>query len=110
MIFASLKKDLDEADKLNYKDKFLQPDLFQWESMVNLPQSHLDKLVKSSFTHVFIRKVTTENGLVLPFTYVGKGKLKNPRKIEGNGTYLFDIHMENALPEYLQYDFGLAKE
>lgn len=28
VIFASLKKDLEEADKLNYKDKFLQPDLF----------------------------------------------------------------------------------
>ena len=70
-----------------------------------------DKLVKSSFTHVFIRKVATENGLVLPFTYVGKGKLLNPRKMEGdNGTYLFDIHMENDLPEYLQYDFGLTKE
>lgn len=29
VIFASLKKDLEEADKMNYKDKFLQPDLFQ---------------------------------------------------------------------------------
>lgn len=111
VIFASLKKDLDEADKLNYKDKFLQPDLFQWESMTNLPQSHLEKLVHSRFTHVFIRKVATENGLVLPFTYVGKGKLRNPRKTDsGNGTYLFDIHMDNALPEYLQFDFNLTKE
>lgn len=108
VIFASLKKDLDEADKLNYKDKFLQPDLFQWESMTKLPQSHLEKLVNSKYAHVFIRKVTTENGLVLPFTYVGKGQMRNPRKTEnGNGTYLFDIHMEHALPEYLQYDFGL---
>lgn len=111
VIFASLKKDLEEADKLNYKDKFLQPDLFQWESMTNLPQSHLEKLMKSTFAHVFIRKMTTENGLVLPFTYVGKGKMSNPRKADGdNGTYLFDIHMENELPEYLQYDFGLTKE
>ena len=111
VIFASLKKDLKEADKLNYKDKFLQPDLFQWESMTNLPQSHLEKLMKSTFAHVFIRKMTTENGLVLPFTYVGKGKMSNPRKTDGdNGTYLFDIHMENELPEYLQYDFGLTKE
>lgn len=39
----------------------MQPDLFQWESMTNLPQSHLDKLIKSSFTHVFIRKVSIEN-------------------------------------------------
>ena len=111
VIFASLKKDLEEADKLNYKDKFLQPDLFQWESLTNLPQSHLEKLMKSTFAHVFIRKMTTENGLVLPFTYVGKGKMSNPRKTDGdNGTYLFDIHMENELPEYLQYDFGLTKE
>ena len=111
VIFASLKKDLEEADKLNYKDKFLQPDLFQWESMTNLPQSHLEKLMKSTFAHFFIRKMTTENGLVLPFTYVGKGKMSNPRKTDGdNGTYLFDIHMENELPEYLQYDFGLTKE
>lgn len=111
VIFASLKKDLEEADKLNYKDKFLQPDLFQWKSMTNLPQSHLEKLMKSTFAHVFIRKMTTENGLVLPFTYVGKGKMSNPRKTDGdNGTYLFDIHMENELPEYLQYDFVLTKE
>lgn len=102
---------MDEADKLNYKDKFLQPDLFQWESMNNLPQTHLEKLIKSRFAHVFIRKVSTENGLVLPFTYVGEGKLTNPRKTDGgNGTYLFDIHMDNTLPEYLKYDFGLTKE
>ncbi len=95
----------------NYKDKFLQPDLFQWESMTNLPKSHLEKLTKSRFAYVFIRKVSTENGLVLPFTYVGKGKLTNPRKTDGgNGTYLFDIHMDNELPKYLQYDFGLTKE
>jgi len=111
VIFASLKKDLDDADRLNYKDKFLQPDLFQWESMTNLPQTHLEKLTHSKYTHVFIRKVTSENGLVLPFTYVGKGRLTNPRKMPGgNGTYLFDIHMDNSLPDYLQYDFGLTKE
>ncbi|MBR2550681.1 MAG: DUF3427 domain-containing protein [Clostridiales bacterium] len=110
VIFASLKKDLDEADRLNYKDKFLEPDLFQWESMTNLPASHLDKLKNSSYAHLFIRKVTQENGIVLPFTYVGKGNIQNPRKTNsGNGTYLFDIHMENSLPEDLQYDFGLTK-
>ena len=110
VIFASLKKDLDEADKLNYKDKFLTPSLFQWESMTNLPQSHLEKLNNSRYAHLFIRKVSEENGIVLPFTYVGTGKIQNPRKMEnGNGTYLFDIIMEHELPDYLQYDFGLAE-
>ena len=44
-------------------------------------------------------------------TYIGKGVLTNPRKTDGsNGTYIYDIKMENDLPEYLQYDFGLTKE
>lgn len=110
VIFASLKKDLDEADKLNYKDKFLEPNVFQWESMAHLPKSDYVKLNSSSYAHLFIRKVSDENGIVLPFTYVGKGKLTNCRDTEnGNGTYLFDIMMEQTLPDYLQYDFGLTK-
>lgn len=110
VIFALLKKDLADDDKLNYKDKFLQANLFQWESMTNLPKSHLEKLKSSKYVHLFIRKMESENGLVLPYSYVGKGKIENPRKmIGGNGTYLFDIYMENELPEYLQYDFGLIK-
>ena len=69
-----------------------------------------DKANDSRFAYLFIRKVAEENGLTLPFTYVGKGKLSNPRKSSGeNGTYLFDIYMENELPEYLQYDFGLSE-
>lgn len=110
VIFASLKKDLPEEDRLNYQDKFLQPDLFQWESMAHLPGSDLAKLKSSRFAYVFVRKVADENGIVLPFTYVGRGRLSNCRKLEkGNGTYLFDIRMESELPDYLQYDFGLTK-
>ena len=110
VIFASLKKDLPEEDKLNYKDKFLEAGLFQWESMAHLPMSDLSKLKSSSYAYLFIRKVADENGIVLPFTYVGKGNLQNCRKTDtGNGTYLFDIRMENELPDYLQYDFGLTK-
>lgn len=41
------------------------------------------------------------------FIYVGKGHLTNMRNSGINGTYLFDVQMENTLPEYLQYDFGL---
>ena len=108
VIFASLKKDLDEEDRLNYKDRFLQTNLFQWESRANLPSGDLYKLQNSRFAYVFIRKVSDENGITLPFTYVGKGTLKNCRATNnGNGTFLFDIHMETDLPDYLQYDFGL---
>ena len=115
IIFASLKKDASTAELLNYKDKFLTPDIFQWESVNNIRDEELNGLINSDFAHVFIRKVTAEHGIVMPFTYVGKGKLTNPRRqekydaaTEKKGlTYLFDIKMENELPDYLQYDFGV---
>lgn len=42
VIFASLNKDASVEARLNYKDKFLSPSLFQWESMNNLPDSDLE--------------------------------------------------------------------
>jgi hypothetical protein len=53
----------------------------------------------------------SENGITLPFTYVGIGHLDNPRQSqneERKRTFIFDIHMEEELPDYLQYDFGLT--
>ena len=109
MVDASLKKDANIEEKLNYKDKFISPTLFQWESRHDLPISELNKLKESEEVLLFIRKVEKENGIVMPHIYVGKGKLNNPRGPEKHGTYLFDILMENELPDYLQYDFGLTK-
>ena len=117
IIFASLKKDASIEERLNYNDKFLEPALFQWESMADVSASDVEKQINSDCAYLFIRKVSTENGIVLPFTYVGKGKMTNPRKqvkfdnTKGRNviTYLYDIVMENELPDYLQYDFGLNK-
>lgn len=111
-IFASIKKDVAEGmEHLNYKDKFLEPSVFQWECMANISDSQLNALKTSKYAHLFIRKVESENGITLPFTYVGKGHLDNPRPSQNEQrkrTFIFDIHMENELPDYLQYDFGLT--
>ena len=111
-IFASIKKDLAEGlEHLNYKDKFLEPSLFQWECKANISDRDLKLLNTSKYAYLFIRKMESENGITLPFTYVGKGHLENPRKTqnkENKRTYIFDIHMEEKLPDYLQYDFGLT--
>ena len=117
VIFASLKKDLAEEDRLNYNDKFLESALFQWESMANVSAADVEKQQTSDHAYLFIRKVSSENGIVLPFTYVGKGKMTNQRRVVKYDetkkrdvvTYLYDIVMENELPDYLQYDFGLVK-
>ena len=111
-IFASIKKDVAEGmEHLNYKDKFLEPSVFQWECKANISDGELNKLKTSKDTHLFIRKVESENGITLPFTYVGKGYLDNPRQSqneERKRTFIFNIHIENKLPDYLQYDFGLT--
>ena len=115
--FGIAKKDASVAERLNYKDKFIEPAMFQWESMANVSASDLQKLTTSKAAYLFIRKVSDENGIVMPFTFVGKGQLTNPRKQvtfdeqkkKDIVTYLFDIPMENELPDYLQYDFGLTK-
>ena len=116
IIFASLKKDLSDTDRLNYKDKFLQANLFQWECEVNISDKKLSQLNESERAYVFIRKVSDENGITMPFIYVGTGKLTNPRKQTSTDaatgkpvtTYLYDIPMDDELPDYLQYDFGLS--
>ena len=117
IIFASLKKDASTEERLNYNDKFLEPALFQWESMADVPMPDVEKQINSECAYLFIRKVSAENGIVLPFIYVGKGKMTNPRKqvkfdkTKGKDvvTYLYDIVMDEELPDYLQYDFGLTK-
>mgnify|MGYP003372801974 FL=1 len=56
--------------------------------------------------YVFVRKVESENGITLPFTFVGTGQLHNPRKdATTNGSILYDIHMDNPLPDDLMEDF-----
>ena len=105
-IFAGLKKDSSVEEHLNYKDKFLDKDTFQWESMANLPakDERLQKESKAAF--IFVRKVESENGITLPFTYIGTGQLQNPRKnVTTNGSILYDIHLNNSLPDDLMEDF-----
>ena len=55
---------------------------------------------------VFLRKLSAENGITLPYTYIGTGHLENPRKdVTTNGSILYDIHMDNPLSQELQEDF-----
>lgn len=105
-IFAGLKKDDTVQEHLNYKDKFLDDEMFQWESIAHIKEKDeiLQKNARQAF--VFVRKVESENGITLPFTFVGTGQLHNPRKgVTDNGSILYDIHMDNKLPEDLMEDF-----
>ena len=101
-IFAGLKKDDSVQEHLNYKDKFLDRETFQWESIAHISAKE-ENLQK---TYIFVRKVKTENGITLPYTYVGTGQLRNPRKgATSNGSILYDIHMDEPLTDDLMEDF-----
>ncbi len=105
-VFAGLKKDASLDDHLKYNDKFLSPDVFQWESIAHI--SAKDEALQRAAKRVlvFVRKVSAENGITLPYTYIGTGHLENPRKdATTNGSILYDIHMDNPLPQELQEDF-----
>lgn len=105
-VFAGLKKDASLDDHLKYNDKFLSSDVFQWESIARI--SAKDEALQRAAKRVlvFVRKVSAENGITLPYTYIGTGHLENPRKdATTNGSILYDIHMDNPLPQELQEDF-----
>ena len=105
-IFAGLKKDDSVQEHLNYKNKFLDNKTFQWESIANISSKEEERQKKSSRAYVFVRKVQSENGITLPFTYVGTGQLSNPRKgITSNKSILYDIKLDNSLRDDLMEDF-----
>ena len=105
-IFAGLKKDDSVQEHLNYKDKFLDSETFQWESVAQIKANEEDKQQKAKQVYIFVRKVETENGITLPFTFVGTGQLCNPRKdATTNGSILYDIHMDTPLSDELMEDF-----
>ena len=105
-IFAGLKKDSSVQEHLNYKDKFLDKSTFQWESMANLSKSDERKQNECKEAFIFVRKVESENGITLPYTFIGTGQLQNPRKdATTNGSILYDIHLDSQLPDDLMEDF-----
>ncbi len=67
-------------------------------------------LKNSKCIHLFVRKVENEDGITLPFTYIGSGKMEY---IEGskkaNGAHLFRVPMENTAPDDIFFDFKLPE-
>ena len=65
-------------------------------------------LKNSSKIHIFVRKVDNEDGIQLPFTYIGSGRMEY---IEGskkaNGAHLFRVPMDITAPEDIYFDFKL---
>lgn len=113
-VFVGLKKDKVVKENFEYKDKFISPSKFQWESVNNatLENSEGQKLKNTKIVHLFVRKVDDEDGIVLPFTYFGTGKFTNCRISKNNNspTLLFDIVLDHDVPEEYRFDFQVPEE
>ena len=110
-IFAGIKKG--EEGRLNYKDKFINDRIFQWESIANVSESEKEHLRNSKKVHLFIRKMENEDTVTLPYTYFGLGTFTNERDsyTEEDGrkhsTLLYDIVLDDKVPEEYHIDFEI---
>ena len=107
--YVTVLKDNKVKETLDYDDGYIDYDTFQWESVAHVKDNELEKLKNTREMHIFVRKVESEDGITLPFTYIGKGKpyyLTGPKE---NGAHLFRVEMENTAPEDIYFDFKLRK-
>lgn len=109
-VYVTVIKGNSTAENLKYVDGYIDANTFQWETVNNIKEKELNELKTSNGVHVFVRKVESEDGITLPFTYIGMGKMEY---IEGsrkaNGAHLFRIPMNNTAPEDIYFDFKLPE-
>lgn len=107
-IYVTVIKDASISEQLKYADGYIDPNTFQWETVANVSTNELNNLKNSKEAHLFVRKVDDEDGITLPFTYIGSGKMEyidGSRKT--NGAHLFRIAMNETAPEDIYFDFKL---
>lgn len=113
--YVGLNKNTKIDERLKYKDKFIDSRTFQWKSETNttLTNSIGKKILNTKVVHLFIRKIKEEDGITLPFSYIGTGKFTNIREsyTEENGkripTLLTDIILDNEVPSEYWLDFEI---
>lgn len=113
-VFVGLEKDKVAKGNFDYKDKFLSPSIFQWESVNKTTKDNAEgkKLLATKIVHLFVRKVDEEDGIVLPFTYFGTGKFTNCRDSQNDykPTLMFDIELDHEVDEEYRFDFQVPEK
>ena len=106
--YVTVIKATGTKEGLKYVDGYIDRNTFQWETVANVSDKELTALKNSRRAEIFVRKVENEDGIQLPFTYIGSGHMEY---IEGskkeNGAHLFRVPMEAEVPEDLYFDFRL---
>jgi superfamily II DNA or RNA helicase len=107
-LFIDLHKEEDVKESINYKDKFINPQVFQWQSVNSTTQqSERGKNIicnkqRGVNLHLFIRKYREIDGKTEPYIYIGKG---NSIHFEGDKPITVRMELENEVPASLYTEF-----
>ncbi|MDR4947192.1 DEAD/DEAH box helicase [Neobacillus cucumis] len=107
-LFIDLHKEEDIKESINYKDKFLDSQYFQWQTPNSTSQNtdrgqniiHNSK--RGIKLHLFVRKYREIDGKNEPFIYIGTGETVH---YEGEKPITVKIKLENEIPSILYTEF-----
>ncbi|MBR6124558.1 DUF3427 domain-containing protein [Candidatus Saccharibacteria bacterium] len=109
-IFVNLHKDAKVRESINYKDKFIRPDLFQWESPNSTSQDSevgknlIDNVKRGINLHLFVRKFEEVEGVTQPFVYLGEVcTLKDT--VKNNKPIMMEFGLYHPVPDSIYNDF-----
>lgn len=108
-LFVDLHKEEDIKESINYQDKFINQEIFQWQTPNATFQDSErgQKIVKNKDygvkLHVFIRKFKQMDGVIQPYIYIGKG---NAISAEGNKPITVHLQLEHPMPQSLYLEFN----
>jgi hypothetical protein len=107
-LFIDLHKEEDIKESINYKDKFIDQNFFQWQTPNSTKQdSERGKNIifnqeRGINLHLFVRKYKEIDGKVEPYIYIGKG---NTVEYEGEKPITVKFELEKEVPANIYTEF-----
>lgn len=105
-LIVELHKDEGIEERIKYKDKFISPSVFQWQSPNNTSQDSergkdlIHNKQRAINLHLFVRKIKEIDGIIQPFIYLGKADCIEK---DGEKPITLQLKLENKIPPAL-YD------
>jgi hypothetical protein len=103
-LIVELHKDESIEERIKYKDKFISPSIFQWQSPNNTSQDSergqdlTQNKQRGINLHLFVRKIKKIDGLIQPFIYLGKADCVEK---EGEKPITLQLKLEIKIPSAL---------
>ncbi|MGP7817395.1 DEAD/DEAH box helicase [Niallia sp. 01092] len=107
-LYIDLHKEENIKESINYKDKIIDENTFQWQTPNSTSQSSdrgkniINNKDRGIHLHLFIRKYREIDGKIEPYIYIGKG---NTVDFEGEKPITVKMQLEHTLPTNIYNEF-----